>query len=302
MVARREVEGRAATSPKLRAQECARNRALDRISASRIDDTARHIDNPDATRGSRSMRFGVAALACCVACGGNRARAGDDAHAIPRSDGSPGDAAAPTGELQVRVDWKTVAPVSRRSPGPTRCNMPRAPAVAPTTTWGIPDAFVIVEGGPPPPEARVVLADCALRPRVAAASVLVVESAVDRPARVTLVKHGTIADLATATLHPGDPRVIQLPIAGHAVAIPLDANSIYQLATEGEDPETAWIIAGPAYVTDATGQVVVAGLPIGARSAAAWIPPRGNQSGRFATGSSAIVANELAELAIDVGR
>ena len=241
-------------------------------------------------------------VVACVACSGNKPRAaGDDAHGTQRGDGGgPGDAAPATGDLQIRVEWKNVPAAMRNSPVPTPCSTPRAPALAPTTTWGVPDAFVIVEGGSPPLEARVVLADCALHPRVVAGSVLVVESAVDHPARLTLVRHGAIGDLAAGALHSGERRVIQLPIAGHAVSIALEANAVYQLATDGADPETAWIVSGSSYATDATGQVVVKGLPVGARRVAAWLPARGNLTVRFATGTSAIVANELAELTIDL--
>ena len=187
----------------------------------------------------------------------------------------------------------------RNSPGRTPCNTPRAASLAPTTTWGIPDAFVIVEGvRATPTEARIVLADCAFRPRLAAATTLVLESACDQPCKVTLIKYGNLSNLGE--LRPGDVRVIQLPIAGHAVTIPLDANGIYQLATDSKDPETAWIVAAPAVVTEASGQITIRQLATGSHGVRAWLPARGNQPARMAGGTATVVPGELSEITIDL--
>jgi hypothetical protein len=241
------------------------------------------------------------AVIAVVACSGNKARPGDDALRAPRADAAVIGDATPTatGELQIHVEWKSVPATARNSPGRTPCNTPRAASVAPTTTWGIPEAFVILDGGPAPGEARIVLADCAFRPRVAVATTLVLESAIDHPARVTLVKYGTVAD--GAALRPGEPRVIQLPIAGHAVSIALDPGGIYQLATDAKDfPETAWIVAAAAAVTDASGQAIVKGVPVGLRGISAWLPARGNELQHRAGSSGKVVANEPVEVTIDL--
>ena len=62
------------------------------------------------------------------------------------------------------------------------------PAVAPTTTWGIPDVFVAVDAarcGWTANDARIVLDDCALSPRIAlAATTLAIGSAADAPAKL----------------------------------------------------------------------------------------------------------------------
>ncbi|HEX3765407.1 MAG TPA: hypothetical protein VHW23_42220, partial [Kofleriaceae bacterium] len=135
-------------------------------------------------------------------------------------DAAPGDAAAAaprdtTGDLQVRVEWPDVPVAARSSPGRTPCGTPRTPSVAPTTTWGIPDALVVVEGAPrpaAPPTARVTLADCMLTPRIATAAALAITSALDHPARLVLRRRGTLEQLGA-----GEPVPVQLPIAGHTV-------------------------------------------------------------------------------------
>lgn len=240
-------------------------------------------------------------LALVVACSGNKARVGDDAvHATPRGDAAVPDAPPPpSGDLQVRVEWKAVPAVMRNSPGRTPCNTPRAASLAPTTTWGIPDVIVLVEGVTAlPGEVRVVVGDCALRPRLAAGLSLVVESAAPIPTKLTIARHGVLGQLDS--LRAEDPRTIQLPISGHAVTIPLDAGGVYQLAVEGKDPETAWIVAAPAAITEANGQAVIRGVAVGKHAVTAWLPARGGQLARVATGTVTVVANELAELTIDL--
>src|SRR5262249_10201379 len=151
-------------------------------------------------------------------------------------------------------EWPGVPVTARSSPGRTPCGTPRAPSVAPTTTWGIPDALVLVEGAPraaAPSTARVTLADCALTPRIAAGAALAITSAVDRPARLVLRKRGAIDHLAA-----GDPVPVQLPIAGHSVLAALDAGAIYSLETDAPDPEVAFLAAVPGQVTDAAGHAL----------------------------------------------
>jgi len=260
-------------------------------------------------------------LAGCLlgACSGPKPRPPEDARAsTPRPDATDataraGSAAAPvavdaapvrpaptTGDLQVRVEWRDVPVAVRASPGLTPCRTPRTAAVAPTTTWGIPDVVVLVEGMAPEAEqrARVVLADCALSRRVVTGSTVRVESGVDHPARLTVAKRGTLA--ALGTLAKGTPRALQLPIAGHAVALALDDGAVYELATDGKDPETAWLVAAPAAVTDASGQVIVRDLAPGAHAITAWLPPRGGAPAKLARGTVTVEAGDLATITLDL--
>src|SRR6185369_13374927 len=147
------------------------------------------------------------ALAALAACSG---KSRPEATRVPvREDAAIGDAigdarrpsdalaARPaTGDLQIRVEWPDVPVVARSSPGRTPCNTPRTPSVAPTTTWGVPDALVIVAGAAPPlAGAHITLADCTLTPRLAVGNGLAITSAVDRPAKLVLRKRGTVANL-----------------------------------------------------------------------------------------------------------
>lgn len=242
------------------------------------------------------------ALLVLAACSGNKARGPEDAgRAAPRADAAGTVDAAPavaaTGELVVRVEWKDVPAAVRASPGRTACNTPRAPAVAPTTTWGIPDVFVLVEGtSAKPADARVTLADCALAPRVAAGTTLLVDSAVSRPASITLARHGTVADpLALAATKP---RAIQLPIAGHTAQVALEPGGIYQLATTDPTSESAWLVAGAAATTDAAGVATIRALPVGTHRVTAWLPPRSGHPARIARGEATITADAQAELTL----
>jgi hypothetical protein len=229
--------------------------------------------------------------------------AGDAAVGDAAADAAAGDAAAPgpaprgaTGDLQVRVEWRDVPVAARSSPGRTPCGAPRAPSVAPTTTWGIPDALVVVEGAPPtaaPPTARVTLADCALTPRIAVGGALAITSAVDRPARIVLRKRGPL-DRLTA----GDPVPVQLPIAGHTVTAALDPGAIASLETDAPDPEVAFVAALPGQVTDATGHALIRDLPPGPHAVTAWLPPRAGQPARTGHGTATVTAGELTELTV----
>jgi hypothetical protein len=265
----------------------------------------------------------VLAAVLAAACSG-KPRAEDAAHAgAARGDDAAGDGAptgaAPTapgsaagegsrgsdaearpatpavGDLQIRVEWPEVPAAARSSPGRTRCTTPRAPSVAPTTTWGIPEALVIVDGaGAASATAHVTLADCALAPRVAVGDRLAITSAVDRPARLALRKRGTLDALA-----PGAPVAVMLPIAGHTAAATLDAGAIYSLEADEPEPEAAFIAAVPGgFVTDATGHVLVRDLAAGAHAVTAWLPPRGGQPARIGHGTATVVAGELAELTV----
>lgn len=226
-----------------------------------------------------------------------------DVRAVPAADdhAPAGSAAQPatrtTGELQARVEWPNVPPAARRSPGRTPCNTPRAPSVAPTTTWGVPGALVVVDGAPPPPTrptARITLADCALTPRLVVGATLAITSAVDRPAKLLLRKRGTVE-----RLFDSDPIPVQLPIAGHTVTVTLDAGAIYSLETDAPTPELAYIAAVPnGWVSDATGHIHARGLAAGPHAATAWLPPRAGQPARLARGTATVEAGKLAELTL----
>jgi hypothetical protein len=253
----------------------------------------------------RALAWGALA----VACSSNKARPVVDDAVTPRSpgDGAMGDAAGAIdavparGELAVRVEWTDVPAAVRSSPGVTPCHTPRAPLVTPTTTWGVPQAIVLVEGGATPEVARVALADCALAPRAAVGASLVIESRMFEPTRLALAKWGTTADLA-ALAAPASATPIQLPIAGHAVTAPLDADGVYQLATTATEPEVAWIVAAPAVVTDASGQAMFADLGPGSHRVTAWLPPRAGQPGRLARGEAKVIADQRTELVIELAR
>lgn len=249
----------------------------------------------------------VALVAAVAACSGNKRPAREDAMRAPARDSapapmSPDSRAAPPvlGEAAIKVEWKAAPTSARQSPGTTPCNTRRPGAVAPTTLWAIPEVLVLTDKVPPATaDARIVLASCALSPRIVLGTSLVVESALDRPGKVTLVEHGTIDKLDA--LSPGKARTFQLPIAGHAVSIPLAANGVYQLAIEGvADTEPAWVVAAPGAVTDAGGLASLA-LPLGTHAVTAWLPPRGGQQGKVARSTITVEKDQLAELVVDLG-
>jgi hypothetical protein len=265
------------------------------------------------------------ALLALAGCSG-KPRLEDAAHGGASRDAGPSrDAAADapddaaiargaTGDLQIRVVWPDVPVAARRSPGRTACGTPRAPSVAPTTTWGVPDALVVVDQPAPPfggaaargqapvvdgaepalAAARLTLADCAVAPRLAVGDSLALTSAVDRPAKLVLRKRGAFDRLVA-----GDAVPVLLPIAGHTVTAALDAGSVYSVETDGAEPEVGWVAALPGgFVTEANGQVVARKLAAGSHAVTAWLPPRAGQPARSGRGTATIVAGELAELTI----
>jgi hypothetical protein len=92
------------------------------------------------------------ALGLLVACSG-KTKGVEDAHKHPGSGSDVGSAhdtatlgpATGDGDVQLRVEWKDVPVAARASSGRTACGTPRAAAVAPTTTWGVPDVFVMID-------------------------------------------------------------------------------------------------------------------------------------------------------------
>ncbi len=200
-----------------------------------------------------------------------------------------------TGDLQIRVEWPDVPAAARSSPGRTPCHTPRAPAVAPTTTWGVPEALVVIDGAAPPlARARLTLADCALTPRMAVGSELAVTSAADRPAKLVLRKRGTLDHLVN-----GEPLVVQLPIAGHTVTTLLEPGAIYSLETDAAEPEVAFVAAvASGYITEPNGQIIAHDLAVGAHTVTAWLPARAGQPARTGHGIANVAPGDLAELTI----
>jgi hypothetical protein len=254
----------------------------------------------------------VSRLACVLliaACGSSKPRSVDDARRPPpatSADAVSTDAAstpaatrrATTGDVHVRVEWADVPTAARTSPGTTSCGTPRAAAVAPTTTWGIPDVLVIVEGAPPvTAHARVRFADCALNPRLVVGGSLALDTTADRPVAIRLA-HRYQTTALRAALESTAPRTVQLPIAGHTATLPLAANEVLELTADAKASDPAWVVGGAGAVTDGSGTVLVEDVPIGTHAVRAWLPPRAGQPARFAEGTVTVGAGDLAELTL----
>src|SRR5262249_37046318 len=118
------------------------------------------------------------------------------------------DAQFAKGDVQIRVEWHDVPTAARTSPGRTTCGTPRHPAVAPTATWGVPDAIVAIEvdhgRAMSAPDARVVLEHCALSPRVLVAGPsLAIASAADAPAKLQLARMSAAQPLGAGANNNG---------------------------------------------------------------------------------------------------
>ena len=248
------------------------------------------------------LRF---ALVVVAACSGNKAATKpvvDDARApVAPTEADVKIDPSVKGDVQIRVEWKDVPADARAAPGRTTCGTARAAAVAPTTTWGIPEVFVALDGTGATTERtqRLVLANCALMPRVVLASgSLVIASATEQPAKLTIVKAGSLP-LGSA-LKDDKSRDVYLPIAGHEVAVPVEANTIYRV-TYAED--VAWVIATDSplvAVTEGSGTVVMRGVQGGTHAVTAWLPPRAGQAARIAKGKVTVQNAALAEITLDL--
>ncbi|CAN5741027.1 hypothetical protein BH11MYX2_BH11MYX2_36080 [soil metagenome] len=252
-------------------------------------------------------RFSLLAL---CACSGTKQPHVDDAR-LTVSDGSGSAAVAPidappapeakpptTGDINVRVQWAKMPRDARVSPGISSCNTPLTAQVSPSTTWGIGDVVVFVEGAPARSvgEARIVAAKCSLLPRVAVGASLALASGGDRPVKLSLAHEINAADLATAS-EPA--RAVSLPIAGHEVSTVLTAGGIYHLAFDDKDKgDDAWIVSADAIITDASGGVLIKDVAPGTHEIRAWLPPRGKLPAHTATGKVDVAAGELAELTL----
>jgi hypothetical protein len=259
----------------------------------------------------------VVAMVAIAACSSGKPKAVEDGAHVGTSP-SPSPSPSPisttnsgsgsgsgSGDLQVRVEWHDVPVVARASPGRTACGTARAASVAPTTTWGIPEAFVVIAGDRAKPAAepgaRVVYDHCALGPRaIVAGAALAVGSTADAPVQLGLARRGSVRELGTVGTDA--PKPLQLPIAGHQVDVALDADGVYELTAADT---SAWIISAPgayAAVTDPAGHAAVRALPAGHYAITAWLPPRAGQPARVAHGEANVTAGALAEVTLDLGR
>jgi len=264
----------------------------------------------------RHALAGVLALAA-AACSGSKSKGADDARhkqtepLVQHDDGGAAVPATGKGDVQVRVEWKDVPTDTRSSPGRTACGTPRAAAVSPTTTWGIPDVFVVIDapGTADRPAPRIIVDSCALAPRVALASTeLAIASGAEAPTKLALARVSQLP-FGGGSLG-GGPRSVYLPTAGHEVHAVLEPKSVYVLQVEnpdgkGFDLENSWIVTAdtPFYgITEPSGQVVLRDVPAGTHAVTAYLPPRGSQDARIAHGTVTVIPGGLAEVTVDLAK
>lgn len=270
----------------------------------------------------------AALLLLLVACSGSKTKGArpEDARKHPQ-DSAPRDPTLPPpsgdGDVQLRVEWENVPMAARASDGRTPCNTPRAPSVAPSTTWGVPDVFVMIDAPPRAKstgsgsaaapaasrEARILLDHCALGPRVVIASdKLLLSSAAETPAKLAVTRLAFDAETGAGTA--GEARLVYLPIAGHSVELAVDAKAAYhvEIASDdgkGRDAEDAWIlVAETPYVaiTEASGAVLVRDVPEGTHTATAWLPARAGQPAKIAHAKVTVTDGGLAEVTLDISK
>jgi hypothetical protein len=249
--------------------------------------------------GEHGVKHDAAPLGSSGAASGGPSAAAGHAHGAtaPAAPAGPRHPGAKTGDVSVRVEWVDVPVAARTNAGATACKTPRAPAVEPTATWGIPDAVVLVDGAPAAhaEPARITVSTCAGAPRLVAAPALEVTSADEHPDALVLHARGSLDHLAD--IQDGATRALQLPYAGHTVAAALDRGAIYSL--EAPPDTLAWIVASPsAALTEANGQVIVHDVPVGAHAVTAWLPPREGQPARTGKATVTVVGGELVEVTV----
>lgn len=221
--------------------------------------------------------------------------------AQPVADAGSPPVSGGKGDVQIRVEWKNVPADARATPGRTACGTPRPPAVAPTTTWGIPEVFVAIDAPATTTRAprRVVLDACALSPRaVITSGSLALASATDSPVKLAVVRAGQLP-LGTP-IKEDNRRDVYLPIAGHEVSVALEPGTITHVIAGSED---AWVIASDSpfvAVTEGGGTAVLRGVPAGTHDVVAWLPPRSGQSARVARAKVTVTAGALAEATVDL--
>jgi hypothetical protein len=227
------------------------------------------------------LRSVVAALLVAACSGGKPKVASEDAKPIVH----PGDAAvareaAPIapgkGDVSVRIEWHDV-------PVDARAGKACGPDVAPTTTWGIPDAVVVLAGPAPASgagagsaAARVVVGRC-ITPRVQIASqTLVIASGLMQPTALSL-----------------DDKPVMLPIAGHEVTAALAPGR--HTLVDGD--ARAWVVTEPlAAITDGSGVAILRDVPTGVYPVTAWLPT----ANRSAKGEITVTAGALAEVTLQL--
>ena len=224
-------------------------------------------------------------LLLIVACSGSKTKV-EDAKPIvvphPIDAARASDAAIPAGkgDVSIRIEWHDV-PLDARKPGSCGAD------ISPTTTWGIPDTVVTLaapNATPPEPRtARIVFNTC-FGPRVALASDrFTIASTVPQPTNVTVSPEG------------GATVIVQLPIAGHEVEVPVPPG----LTTIVGGASRAWIVVPKtpyAALTDATGVAVLRDVPSGSYPVTAFSPA----SGRSAKGEIVVTPGQLAELTLQL--
>jgi hypothetical protein len=215
-----------------------------------------------------------------------------------------------TGDVQVRVEWPTMPLAARVSPGASACGAPLPAQVSPTTTWGIPDVVVFVEGAPPSTtasssgssrmvnahDARIAIDRCTVTPRTMIGSRITIASAADHPVKASIAKRFGASDPKIGVKAPVIP--IALPIAGHEVTVELEADAIYRVGPEGKEVGDGYVVSATAFITDATGVALVKDVPPGKHAVRVWLPPRGGQPARSAKGDVTVEVGDLAEITL----
>lgn len=225
----------------------------------------------------------------------------DATAAADASAGAPVITPPTTGDVSVRVEWPAMPRELRVSPGASGCGTPLAAQAVPTTTWGIPDVVVFVEGAPirAPSTARVVANRCEIEPRVAVGTTVAIASSADRPLRAQITRAFSATDLAAAS---GDKaRGVALPVVGHEAIAEL-SEGIYKVAVTGERTDEAWVVSAPAVLTDATGAALIKDVAPGTHTVLGWLAPRGKLPARKVTGQVDVVAGELAEVTLTLAK
>ena len=254
-------------------------------------------------------------------CGGKNAV--EDARSVPHAGsgdagsgtGTGAGSASPRGDAQIRVEWREPPTAMRGSPGRTRCNTARRPPIEPTSTWGIPEVAVWVDGAPivtAPAPVRVVLSPCAIAPRIAVArpgATLAIVSAIEHPLDASVMHYGdpaseqALAGFMIATALPaGAITRLQLPVVGHEVDLALAAPAVDAVSSGDDADAVAWVLTVPtaAAITDASGQVVLRDLPVGAHRVTAWLPRYDKQAMQVAHGKLDVLPGGLAEVTLDL--
>ena len=203
------------------------------------------------------------AVAACSGGGAKKPHVVEDAPAVAKPVVPAGpyrvDATFDKGDVQIRVEWKDVPVEARASAGRTACGTAKLAAVAPTTTWGIPDVVVMIDANH------------------------------GKPMSGSGTATGSGPGSGSGSIVRGD--VATRIVLDHC-ALALDADSINELRAD-EDSAIAVVAPTPYYaITEANGQVVLRDVPVGTFEIAAWLPARA------AHGKVTVTAGALAEVTL----